>query len=69
MTASNRVQELAEHLEGSCESIGDQQHGWTESEVEEFDNLVFRCEQCGWWLERGDAVGNDMCVPCSEDLS
>lgn len=68
--ANTRVEELAEHLQGSCESIGDEQDDWSEEELTEFDNLVFCCDGCGWWFEAGEAVDTDdgdRCPHCAED--
>lgn len=69
--ANSRVEELAERLEGTCESIGDEQDDWSTDELSAFDDLVFCCTGCGWWFEVGEAVDTndgDQCTHCAEEL-
>ena len=66
-----RVHELVDRLRGTCDSVDDEQDGWTPEELEDFDDLIFCCASCGWWYDTGeahDAEDTDLiCEKCGEE--
>lgn len=66
------VQDLINHMLGTCESIDLSE--WTQEELQEFDEALFECACCGWWCENGDwatdytieKYGGDVCSDCNE---
>lgn len=74
---TERVQKLADDLQGTCKSLGDacealgfDQDDLTQDERHELDCLVFSCAQCDWWCEAGEANenpdgGDDICDDCA----
>lgn len=65
----NAVEELADRLRGTCNSLTDEEQGWIESVpgfAEALDAKVFLCEQCGWWCGEDEYGKKDMhCDECS----
>jgi hypothetical protein len=60
----SRVTDFAEKLQGTCNSLGDEMVDWTDAELEEFDNLVFECEVCGWWCETSEMAPDENVIMC-----
>lgn len=69
----NRVEEIAEALLGTCNSM--LEAGATQEEendvafCEELDEKVFQCEGCSWWFEGGYqhvVHGQNYCDDCIE---
>ncbi len=72
-TTEQKAQEVADFLQGTCAML----HGaLAEFDCEELedddkfcsclDNLVFCCDDCGWWCEAGDYGEEDgKCEDCS----
>ena len=72
------IEELAEDLMGTTQSIGHACDliGIDEDELYdnidmlgELDQLVLLCDACGWWVESGDIVagdGENICCDCDE---
>lgn len=72
------VEEIAEQLRGSCESLHNvlYMNGMEEMEdnqefCEKLDAIVFCCEICNWWSEVSDMADLDgcglVCVECNEE--
>ena len=66
----SRATDLAERLMGTCDDGGADLEALSVAELAELDDLVFRCEGCGWWCEAGEACenpdgGGDLCGDCS----
>jgi len=60
-----KMDELVEHLQGSCESLEDglrkvlddddaDMESMTHDDCLYLDDRIFNCEICGWWCEVGD---------------
>jgi hypothetical protein len=71
---NTRVQELADDLTGTCQTLADvcKKHGFAEedlsmAELGQLDEIVFCCECCGWWDEAGEQDVNQNCEDCRED--
>lgn len=72
-------QTIAEYLQGTCGTLADavESHyeGMTEDDLtsEDFDaidNIVFLCEECGWWCEvseYSDIDDSEKCRDCAGD--
>lgn len=67
------VNELAEHLEGTCKTFsqGCEDLGLKEDELKpdflsNFSEYIFCCEICGWWCEVGEMDENGDCKDCSD---
>lgn len=64
------AEEIANELEGTCQSIGDVcEEGEDDDEalMREVDDLVFCCDACGWWFAAGDQDEQGRCEHCAED--
>lgn len=72
MTAEEQaaVTKVAESLQGTCDSEPEEMEGFSQEQLEELDNLIFRCTCCGWWCEAGEAEdkdGEDVCGNCIDE--
>ena len=78
MFTPDKIQELIDYLQGTCNSLDDgvqtifgedfSSFNLSSENHEQIDNEIFLCETCGWWCEMsesGDEDGN--CTDCSED--
>lgn len=70
---TDRVEEVAEELVGTCESLRDVV---TDAECDDaeflqaLEELVFCCEACGWWHlveELHNEGSEDLCPDCDEE--
>lgn len=77
MSTAHTPEELAriaaDRLNGTCMAIYDLGEEFEEAEIDaEFcavlDQLVFCCEQCGWWFEQSEMAegGEWICEACAE---
>lgn len=74
MATERRINEIVEHLQGTCLSLNS---ALTESEQNDNELLlaieqeIFLCAQCGWWCEVGEAKAGDgeedICEDCYEE--
>lgn len=73
------INQLIEHLQGSCTSLDqaiadltDGEKGFEDLTDEDFfklDNAIFECTYCGWWYETSEAHesdSGDICTDCYE---
>ena len=62
---------VAESLQGSCDFHGTSREiieSFNGEEMQIFDDLVYECQCCGWWVERGDegeCCCEEVCFDCS----
>lgn len=66
----SRASDLAESLEGTCNSTPAEMEDFTADELAEFDSLIFECTECGWWFETGEAnegPNGDVCTACAPE--
>ncbi len=66
-----RIDDLVYHLQGTCISLeeacadlGFDREDLTMKELEELDNCLFECDNCGWWYD----VGERSDVDCDENI-
>lgn len=79
MITDIQLKELIDYLRGSCKSLdggvrelfdidGDD---LTEEQLQEIDNEIFHCSQCGWWYEIAEESGKDdsdlICNDCADE--
>lgn len=79
MNEAKRINNLIHHIQGTCISLeeacndlGFDREDLTMDELEELDNWVFQCDDCGWWYDCGDRTYNDefgnTCIYCADGL-
>ena len=72
------TQELIEYLQGSCKTLNEgvsditdgvfNEDDLTKNQIEEIDNEIFCCSNCGWWCELSDqSEDGENCINCVED--
>ncbi len=66
------VNEIANKLIGTASNdFLDERDAFTKEQAEEFDSIVFCCDQCGWWFSTDelnyDDTGSMICDECSEE--
>lgn len=62
-----KASDAAERLMGTCDDGGEETEDLTPAELEEFDQLVFRCA-CGWWCEIGEmSPDGEHCDDCLDE--
>ena len=77
---NEQLQELIAYLQGSCKSLDEacqdmfeQDSGdcLTTEQLEEIDQEIFNCTQCGWWFELAEESesedGEMICNGCADE--
>lgn len=71
---SDRVEQIIEHLQGSCMSFSEACNSFdiesdklTQEELEQIDDTIFCCEGCNWWCDVGERTLNKDEEPVCED--
>lgn len=63
------AQEIADQLLGSCYDLGEV-ITYAQSEdvalLAELDQLVMRCDTCGWWVETDEVDDDSNCEDCQQ---
>lgn len=79
MITKDQTTELIEYLHGSCKSLDEgcqdlfeqDSEVLTADQLQEIDNEIFRCSQCGWWYEIAEESGKDesdlICNNCADE--
>lgn len=73
-----QVKELAERLRGSCMTLdtaltemGIELVEVEEKSLQDLDDIVFLCSECGWWednIDLGVVSDDKVCLECEETL-
>lgn len=69
---TNRVEEVADELVGTCKSLHDvttEEEQDDDKFCESLSDLVFCCEICSWWFlteEMHNDDGVELCPDCNE---
>lgn len=61
----SKIQQLADDLVGTADDFDIEDY--TQDELIELDNQIFRCECCGWWCENSENTGDEICEDCNDD--
>jgi hypothetical protein len=76
MVTQKQLDELIDHIQGSCIGLdaGCEDLGFSEAELTleqryYIDSKILECSTCGWWFEYGDWSERDdsVCSSCGED--
>lgn len=65
--ASEKIEELAARMLGSCDDFTDETEELTIEECRDLDDLVVRCDGCSWHVEPSeieDVNGEQICGDC-----
>lgn len=66
-----KIAEMAERLEGTCNSLNDELNSTFGDEdlstdaALYLDSLVMECEQCNWWCEPSELNDDQICADCA----
>ena len=78
-----RINDLVYHLQGTCISLeeacsdlGFDREDLTMEELEELDNWLFECDNCGWWYDVGERASlthsefcdDNICIHCAPEF-
>lgn len=59
------ISEVIDDLRGTCQHFDPEPY--TIEELEELDQEVFECDQCGWWCDIDEMVEDEhTCLDCAE---
>jgi len=79
MIDNEQLERLKDYLIGSCNTIQEametlfelDEDDLTDEEIENLDQDIFKCAECGWWCEISEESGIDesdlICNDCAED--
>lgn len=62
-----RFHDIIYYYEGSCNSMTEEDREFLETNnlTNDFDELLFECETCGWWCGDDDRSDDDnVCTEC-----
>ena len=67
-TAPITAKQSADELLGTCKSLYDVVKNGEDDNIEfcrQIDDIVARCNTCGWWVEAGEVDENGDCEGCA----
>jgi hypothetical protein len=74
MVENNKIEELINDLEGTCQSFSDgcddlniKENDLTSNQLDMIDERIFNCSTCGWWFESGEQDEDNNCIDCQDD--
>lgn len=64
-----RAEAAADQLIGTCDSGTELLEELSQEELEEFDQLAFCCDTCGWWYEISEMSdeADEVCRTCGDE--
>ena len=70
MTMRKRVDEVAEHLVGTCqalESVATPEECDDTYFLSALNEQTFQCDNCGWWCDIEEHHEGDLCDDCHDE--
>lgn len=74
------VQKIIDYLQGTCNDLDASLRDFypemeyedlTDEDLQQIDNQIFLCDQCGWWCEiseQADEEEEGYCAECRESM-
>lgn len=59
------IEELADSLLGTCHDFN--ANGFSVEQLQEFDDIIFNCNICGYWHDVMERNEDDVCTDCFEE--
>jgi len=71
---TERMDSIIADLEGTCQRFADvlstyeiKEDDLSFDELQQLDDSIYCCSNCGWWSESGDQDEDGNCSDCQED--
>ena len=74
LSMQEALNEIVQDYLGSCDELADSDHDWLDENglFGAIDDIMFRCESCGWWCEISEQANQEkyleqVCSDCFEE--